>query len=355
MSKEKSSHSKNKLSWFEDLEAYKKIRDIENYRRERYQRLGQDGSAATDQGLEFTQCMYLDFVRVFLKMNEAVWAEQIMAETKASSKQKTKKLKTYQKQTVDKINDLLGSFFRYLIYKTEPVLSFKQIVPNEIKVTEHNNLWIPPDFSTHIQELFKSVLKSQTGDHQKILEDQMESEQNIIRMWMYFLNLSEDAVRIALVPQAFSELRMRQVSYCLAMRALLTYRLLGSFHPLLLGESLRGSSGLPRFFDGTITILDKKTTPNIYLTKTSSLGSTGISIINNFCVSLIDVKDILDEKVGGILFLPGYPTPDTLKTELHWRETERLNVTVLYLADFCELFRIWDSKKIERFLMERTR
>jgi len=44
-----------------------------------------------------------------------------------------------------------------------------------------------------------------------------------------------------------------------------------------------------------------------------------------------------------------------LKMELHWKDSWEVDVTVLYLADFYELFRIWDSKRIEIFLAERTK
>jgi hypothetical protein len=207
----------------------------------------------------------------------------------------------------------------------------------------------------HVSELIDPDLNWRGSNFIKTVEDRTKAERYIIMNWMRFLGLSEEAVYACLVPGFFSGLTMRRISYCLGMRALLTYGLEDNFRPFLLSDFYRGRSGLLHLFDGVISFTNTEVSPRMYLTKTCSLGVTGISIINDFCFALKDIEDIIDKGVGGILFVPGYPTSDTLRMELFWNDLKGVDVTVLYLADFYELFKIWDRERIERFLIEKTK
>jgi len=337
---------------FEELESFKKIKEIEDSKTKIRQRLDQKVAAEISQQLDFTRYLYLDFVRVFLMMVDTVCCEEMRTGEYPGTNRKGKKAKTQEEQIA---RGLVESFFKDLVYNTEQIAALRRVVQNDINASQGSGFWIPLDFVNDISELLGPNSNWQDSNFIKTVKDETKSEQYIIRNWMHFLNLSEDAVYACLVPGAFSQLTMSRISYCLGLRALLTYCLESSFHPFLLGDFLRGRSGLPRFFDGVIRFTNAEAPSKIYLTKTSSFGTTGISIINDFCFAIRDVQDILDRKAAGILFVPGYPTPDTLKMELHWKDSWEVDVTVLYLADFYELFRIWDSKRIEIFLAERTK
>lgn len=179
-------------------------------------------------------------------------------------------------------------------------------------------------------------------------------ERDLYLLWGHFLNVSLGSVYAYLTPRAFSDIDFFRIGSALGLRALLAFHFQTDFAPLIRTRPIRGVSGIPRFFDALITLRGESRKARRMLVKTSTFGSTGGSIINDFGVSFEDVKPVLDFEVQGVVFVPGYPNPGTHRAELAWNYQKGNRITVLYLADYFELFRGWEPRFTHEFMSRRT-
>jgi hypothetical protein len=301
--------------WFGKLSLHSKLESI---RKKADLALAGSLIESPEQALRRTEHLYLDFLRVFCRMVRHVQRDRDM----------------------DKVKNLLGVATRDMIYATEETSMLKQVLPKTLRDTDDRSQWVP-------EELEYSLQSDPTSTDDCNCKD-------IIHTWVRFLGVSENTAYAHLLKGAFSDMDLLKIVACLALRALLTAQLSSTFHPILLGDALRGVSQVPRYFDGMLSLDGGTLSASMICLVRSSTLELGVSAISSFCVALEDASTTSEEQLHGILFIPGFPTSDTLRTELYWRDIRHQRITVLYLADFYELFRIFESENILYYLRERA-
>jgi len=342
---------KSPISWPSKPSAFQKLAEIERAWEEvsekLEERIDEERSEVVLQ-VEMARATFLDPFGEFLNMSDIILHKQTSDETRLNDKDPDDRIPEII------ADDILDYFLEGLLYATEPVVDLRKYCTLKSKKRNEGNTnpkWIPDGLNSYINKWRK-----EDGN------GSLRSELNA-RTWMHFLNISENSVYLRLKHGSISFLDLIRTLYCLLMRAMLVSRWYDSdvdvegedFIPLGQQEAIPGRSRMLRYFDGFIYLPLNNGDYQHYLLKTSSLGPTSVSIINDFCESLEDIKSTFIENTPGILFVPGYPTSDTISTEIYWRDIRRLYVTVLYLADFYEMFRLWDKSKIEKFLVYRTK
>jgi len=147
--------------------------------------------------------------------------------------------------------------------------------------------------------------------------------------------------------------------YCLLMQALLSRKISDKLYLIDPKESIIGRSGINRKFDGMLKFADGSNSKKYVIMKLINIFSSDISIISNNGLSMYDISeemsDVLGQKTDSIIFIPGFQSKDSLEHILFWQNTFHLNMNVLYLSDFFELFRLWNKEKIIRYLLEKIK
>ncbi|MEZ5357217.1 MAG: hypothetical protein R3F48_00210 [Candidatus Zixiibacteriota bacterium] len=283
---------------------------------------------------EISGIVYLDFANHFKAMMDFLANE-------TSHEEYSLKDREVESQSV--VDNYLDLTLKDILLNTEPVNSLKSVRHRVLKNTDDElNLAqelgaYPWDKLPHISEYKELGLMS----------------------WARYLNLSESSCHVRLggaldnETRRFSDRTYLRIAQTLIFRSILKYFLDDFFLPFAFGDSYEGLSRLPRYFDGLINLtsgLDVET----YLLRTSTIENTWVSAINNFGLAIEDVHHYFPEGLHGVLFVPGYPNPDTLKAELYWKNQKKIFITVFYLLDLYELVRIWDEENCLEYFMRRT-
>ena len=292
---------------------------------------------------------YLDYHRLFCEMM-LILAKSTEDKTSITycKKENTSEIDINKIEIL--IKELLGEALKSLTYNSDLASSLAKVIREHGDNFKNPESWLPKSYKKIIKESLKGKRNGSLVP---------------IQSWTRFLGVSENSVYSRLASGPFSYHDLRRIVYCLMMRAFLTFSLRSEvFLQFSFGDYIEGVSHLPRYFDGYLTLeSEDKGFERSYIIKTSCIGISGVSMINDFCTSLEDIAPIMDETPGGILFIPGYPTTDTLRAEVYWNHVKHMDITVLYLTDLYEFFRLWnqysaysdtDSRFIEKFLLRRV-
>ncbi|MCB2230294.1 hypothetical protein KQH82_06230 [bacterium] len=282
---------------------------------------------------EIAKIVYLDFATHFHTMMDFLAFETTDHGEDSDDRRKE------QRELTDKFIALM---LRDVILNTEPLTTLQ---------TFHDELLADVKV--------KLTLAHQLGVNAWKQPDYVRSYSNLgLCSWARYLNISESSCFVRLSgaltheTRRFSDRTYLRITQTLFFRAVFTFLFESAFVPLAFGDKYVGSSLLPRYFDGLVTL--PSSDEAVYLLRTSTVDITWVSAINNFGLSVEEVRELYPEDVRGILFVPGYPNRDTLNAELFWQNQRKVDITVLYLLDLYELLRIWNTSDCQEYVTRRA-
>jgi hypothetical protein len=117
------------------------------------------------------------------------------------------------------------------------------------------------------------------------------------------------------------------------------------FKPITMWDS----NDNPIYFDGKIEMGYENI--QFYLSILSA-GHIGTTTMHDLGVDLLRIPTS-DER-NALVFVPYYPNPELLQAELYWKTVRKVNLRVLYLQNFFEIFRIWEREHIIKYLNQEA-
>ena len=352
---------KNLENILSEFYSIRHIKEIENTKNN-YRNFSGDENNTKEINKDFELCaIYSDFIRVYIvlllscRIENYLFRFGYLYNRLISSSQE--KIAIKPDEFRDRlIRQNLELVLYDLVANTEQVSSFRNLFFKYTKDLDGRD-----DKKTFMAKLITDIVLKELKLKEKgnykfkdLLGNSKFNNRFINRTWKMFFNVSEENIQKYIDFNALSRLSWFEIFTCLGIRALFTKCMRTWFHPISFKSQLTGKTGIQRYFDGLYTP-QIDTDPNVlYFVKFCTLSVTGVSAINNFCTAVQEIEDIVEAEVKGLLYIPGYPTNDTLKMEIFWQDEKKFKLNVLYLEDYYQLFKLWEPSLVQEYILRKT-
>ncbi len=255
------------------------------------------------------------------------------------------------KEAKNKTMDIIGDTIREIALNTEKVETLHKIYKEGSNKPKDNIFWSQ---GLPIKELNETIGKLKDNE---ITYDQKKWADYTRAIISQSLCISESNVRPFITANIISNLCFRRLIFGLILQAMFINVFKNDFMPMGINseDSIIGSSGIRRYLDGFLRLTIPNQGEKVFLLKLVNLSIGDTGIICSTGISLKDIKKRVKDEVNSIVFIPGYPTSESLEREIYWRNESRINLNLLYLNDFFEMFKLWKKKDVRRFLIEKLK
>lgn len=250
--------------------------------------------------------------------------------------------------------EIINNAIKEIVIHTETVTNLKPHFSSSFNCEIDHEYWIKDTF---IDDFIEIII------HNKILDrNRMDLTNNSVIARS--IGISESFVSPYINAKYLASRHYQRLFYCLILQAILIKTFEFDFYPFSYSSSTKsndltiGKSGIRRPFDGLLKI-ENVESHTYYLTKFINISISDIDTINMIGISLKDIQENIITSTGDntncIIFIPSHPTKDSLEHIMYWKNIEHIDINVLYLVDFFEIFRLWEPNKIKRFLIEKLK